>query len=314
MRIFSKIGFVIVVTIGILFTLEYCIENAMSNVREGEMGKINAVVRHELDHEVTIWGASTAYVHFDAQKMTNELGLSVFNMGIDGTNIDQYYGLLKEYLEYTNKSKYLVIALDVHGGFMKREALYNIHNWTHHFSNSNINNCFSSIDYSLMWKCKYVPFYKLTVYNKHNFRYVRNNLTSTQGSYNFPRSGYSPNPVNNHNLDEVTGEDHLVDIDTTVYNKLSLACELAKAKNIQPIIIITPCYSKGFNRLKNAKEVVSKIQGFSQIGVKVFNYSQSEISKDAKLFNDFTHLNKVGAAKLSSMFVKDFKKEVLNLD
>jgi hypothetical protein len=312
MRLYFKIGFVIVMAIGFLFTIEYCIENAMSNVREGEIGKINAVVQHELDHEMTIWGASTAYVHFDAQKMTDKLGLSVFNMGIDGTNIDQYYGLLKEYLEYTENSKFLVIAMDIHGGFMKRQALYNIHKWTHHLSNDNIKDCFSTIDSQLMCKCGNVPFYNLTVYNKHNFRFVRNSMLSTDSIWSFPQRGYAPNPVSKMKLGNQIEEKQKVEINESVSKKIKDACILAKSKGITPIIVITPCFIQGYEGLVNAEEVVSSIQKYEEVGAKVFNYSQCDISKDPSLFNDYTHLNEKGADQFSELFAEDFMNKLQN--
>ena len=68
------------------------------------------------------------------------------NMGIDGTNIDQYAGLLYEYLDHTEKSKILVIALDIHGGLTNRRRFFNLYNWIHHVDNDHIYNCFASID------------------------------------------------------------------------------------------------------------------------------------------------------------------------
>lgn len=311
MKWFRKILILIVSLISVLWIIEYNIKVSMKKVIDGNIGKINAVMSHELDQEITIWGASTAYVHFDAQMISDSLGLSTFNMGIDGTNIDQYFGLLKEYLSYTKQSKHIVIALDIHGAFMKRKALYNVHNWIHHFSNENIDSCFSDIDPSLIWKCKYVPFYKLTVYNKHNFRYVRQNLFSDQQSYKFNKKGYNPKLAYLKDVDNGNKEKHKVDINKDVFKKLKRACLLAKSKNIEPIIVITPCYKTGYNLLENPKEVVSKIKKLSKNGVKVFDYSQSELSNNASLFCDYTHLNLEGATILSRIFLSDFKSEFL---
>ena len=313
MKWFNKILILVVSLVIVLWTFEYNIEVSMKKVTDGNIGKINAVMSHKLDEEITIWGASTAYVHFDAPMISDSLGLNTFNMGIDGTNIDQYFGLLKEYLSYTKKSKYMVIAMDIHGAFMKRDALYNVHNWTHHFSNENIDSCFSTIDPSLLWKSKYVPFYKLTVYNKHNFRHVRQNLFSNQQSYKFNQKGYHPKSDNLKDLDNVGEKKQIVDINKCVFKKMKYACLLAKAKNIQPIIVITPCYEKGYNLLENANEVVLKIQSLSENGVNVFDYSQSELSKDASMYCDFTHLNLQGATELSKKFLIDFKLNFLNI-
>ncbi len=311
MKWYFKISIFVVSIVSVLLFIQIKIESSMKKVTDGNIGKINAVMKHELDEDITVWGASTAYVHFDAPMISDSLNLSTFNMGIDGTNIDQYYGLLKEYLNYTKNSRYIVIALDVHGAFMKRDALYDIHNWTHHFSNKNIDSCFSEIDADLMWKSKYIPFYKLTVYNKHNFRYVRQNLFSDQKSYQFAKKGYQPKSTFLKDVNRVDQKSQKVDINKRVFKKLKQACLLAQSKSIQPIVVITPCYEKGFNLLENADEVVAKINSLSNYGVEVFDYSQSKLSNNPSLFCDFTHLNTQGATEFSKLFLSGFKSQFL---
>jgi len=114
MKWYFKISIFVVSIVSVLLFIQIKIESSMKKVTDGNIGKINAVMKHELDEDITVWGASTAYVHFDAPMISDSLNLSTFNMGIDGTNIDQYYGLLKEYLNYTKNIflNYFYLELD----------------------------------------------------------------------------------------------------------------------------------------------------------------------------------------------------------
>ena len=57
-------------------------------------------------------------------------------------------------------------------------------------------------------------------------------------------------------MNRVDQKSQKVDINKRVFKKLKQACLLAQSKSIQPIVVITPCYEKGFNLLENADEVV----------------------------------------------------------
>ena len=104
-------------------------------------------------------------------------------------------------------------------------------------------------------------------------------------------------------------EKQKVEINKSVSKKIEDVCILAKSKGIIPVVVITPCFIKGYEALVNANEVVSSIQKYEEVGAKVFNYSQCEISKDPSLFNDYTHLNEKGADQFSELFTEDFQKK-----
>ena len=302
----------VVITSLLLFTVEQVIQTSLRNETEGTIGKINAVITKKIDPELSIWGASTALTHFNANRISDSLDINAFNMGIDGTNIDQFNGLLKDYITNSINSKFIILALDIHGALTKRKSLYNIHNWIHHMDNENINNCFKSIDKKIILKSKYIPFFNLTLYSKHNFRSVITNINSQKLTYLFPNKGYHPKAPKKTNFSKDRLEMINLSFDRSVFNKIKENCILATQKNIKPIIILTPCYKKGLEHLSNANEIRTWMKKLENFGVIFYDFSNSNIAQDSTFFIDYTHLNKIGAEKLTDKFIKVIKKDFFN--
>lgn len=288
----------------LLFFIERIYINTMKSVKTGAIGKINAVINHDLDVNISIWGASTALANFNPLLIKDSLNVSVFNMGIDGVNIDQYNGLLEEYLNYTRKSKFLIIAIDIYGGLEKRHKFYELQNWIHHVNNDNIYNCLSDIDYNTIFKARYIPFYSTTLYNKHAFPLFRSAFFKTPPpEYQFTNLGFEPNhsEFNSNITDSNTIN---VPINLNVFEKLRLTCKSALTKNIKPIVVITPCFYKGLEKIKNKGEFRELIYSLKDEEIAVLDLLESSISNNVTYFKDNTHLNSKGADELSIMLIK----------
>ena len=130
--------FIIVLTSIILFGFQKFMHKKMEGVKYDYVGKINKVMRNEVNEDVIVWGASTAEGHFIPKEMTSIIGLSTFNYGLTGTNIDQSGGLLEHYFLNDSTPKKVIIALDIHGGLVKRKQIFQIFNWLHVLNNETI--------------------------------------------------------------------------------------------------------------------------------------------------------------------------------
>lgn len=293
-----------------LFCTQQVLQRTLRSCKTGTIGKVNSVMNHDLDVELTIWGASTAYVNFNPQVIIDSLGYSCINMGIDGTSIDQYNGLLEEYLSYSVNSKYVIIAFDVHGGLTNRTKLYHLHNWLHHVDKKNVYDCLSDVDPGLMFKIKYVPFYDLTLYDKHSFPYFRKAILNRKNEYTFDNFGYKPNGIGSidTNLIQLAKVETEVDTGQRCLRKILSSSLQAKQRQIIPIVVITPCFEKGLNKITGIDKVFTTINSLKKNGIEVFDLSSCYISKDAKYFRDNTHLNSIGADELTKLLVTEIKK------
>ncbi|WP_162555848.1 D-alanyl-lipoteichoic acid biosynthesis protein DltD [Reichenbachiella versicolor] len=270
------------------------------------VGKINAIMSHEFDFDLTIWGASTAYVNINPHIIMDSLNITSFNMGIDGTNIDQYAGLLYEFLDYTSKSKYLIIALDIHGGLVNRTQFHDLHNWLHHIGNKHIDNCFLDIQERTVKKIKYIPFYSLTCYDKHALPYFRKTLVNSNREFQITNYGYKPNGNKsikpNKNIPPFKTE-----IGIRSFEKLKTAITIANSKDIKCFVIITPCFKEGLEKIENRFEFVQKLNELKTEKTEILDLSDCYISKEPNFFRDNTHLNTKGADELTRLILSYIK-------
>jgi hypothetical protein len=294
----------IVITLGSTQLIYF---KVMNSVKSGTIGKINGIVEGKIDAEITIWGASTALLNFNPVIISDSLNMSVFNMGINGTNIDQYNGLLTNYIKGTHNSKYIIIALDIFGGLDKRNNFYELHNWLHHIYKDDIYDCLSTIDRYTMFKAKYIPFYSITLFDKHSFSHFRNQLKQQNTAFNFADLGYKPENLRMKESENDTALAFSININGAVFNKLHSSCLLAKKRNIQPIVVITPCFYKGLEKITNSEEFVKQIYLLKKDDIVVMNYLDCAISHDQANFKDNTHLNSQGADIFSRLLSNDLK-------
>lgn len=280
---------------------------------QGNIAKVNAVMLHKLNAEITIWGASTARVHFDTPMMEEKLQMSCFNVGLDGTPFAQYAGLLHEYIRYADESKLLVLAIDING-FGDRNALYQGYAWLHYINNEQMFKVIKSIDEDLALKSRYIPLYYLTTYDRRFLiRCLKWVYMGSDGEPELDNAGFHANNVpwqiNQHRpLDkpfEVVIEKSIVD------NIRDVIGEAVK-KRMQVAVVVPPCYIEATKYMINRSEFEGTLKLLECENVRVFNYLDSPISYNKINFSNNTHLDSSGAALFTSVFIEDVRNWINN--
>ena len=302
-RTFIKrsIGFITIV-FAILYSIQSILDYKMGKVKSGYVGKINKVLHKKLNEDITIWGASTAEGNFVPKIISEATGLSCFNMGLDGTNINQYEGLLKNYLNQVSNKK-VILAFDIHGGLMARNSAYQIYNWLHTFNNEQISSSYSNINKSQYLKIKHIPFYKLLLYGKHNIKYLKQN----KDSFCFKNKGFIPR---SGVITPDTKENEIAfSNDSSVVKQIKGICILANKNNNQIYLVLTPCFHLGLKGGTNTNLILNNFKSLQNKNVHFLNFSDHPLNLEKKYFKDNTHLNAKGAKCFSQLFSQVIKKE-----
>lgn len=302
-KVFLFLSFLLIT----LFAIDRYVQHLIRKCPQGNIAKVNEVMMHKLDKAITVWGASTARVHFDAPMIQRELGMECFNMGLDGTPFHQYSGLLKEYIDYSEKSKVLVLTIDING-FGKRNALYQGYGWLHFIRNDNMYEALKSVDRDLAIKSRYVPLYYLTAYDRRflgrcmKWVYVGPDMDPELDS-----AGYHPNHVPwEEKQHRVYNKPFNVAIEKDVIVHIQEVITVAKEKGIKVAIVVPPCYQEALTLILNLAKFESTIQSFEHHDVRVFNYLGRPICNSKLNFSNNTHLNAAGA----SLFTKEFSRDL----
>lgn len=288
-------------TFGTLFSVQSFIDYKMSQIKSGNVGKVNKVLQNKVNEEITIWGASTAEGNFVPKIISKATGLSCFNMGLDGTNIHQYGGLLENYLNKVSNKK-VIIAFDIHGGLMRRKSAYQIYNWLHTFNDEQVSSSYSEINNSQYLKIKYIPFYKLLLYGKHNIKYFKENTDS----FFFKNKGFVPRSgliIPGKQENKITFSN-----DSSVVNQIKAVCKLANENNNKIYIILTPCFHIGLKGGANTDLVLNNFKSLQNKNVHFLSFLNHPMNLEKKYFKDNTHLNKSGAKLFSEIIGEEIQK------
>ena len=278
---------------------------------QGNIAKVNAVMLHKLNSEITIWGASTARVHFNTPLMEERLNMSCFNMGLDGTPFIQYAGLLQEYIGYSDKSKLLVISIDING-FGDRKALYQGYAWLHYINNEQMFKTIKSIDEDLALKSRFIPLYYLTTYDRRFLvRCLKWVYVGLDGEPELDDAGFHANNVPwQINQRRPLDKPFEVAIKKSIVDNIRDRIDEAVNKKMQVALVVPPCYIGATNNMINRLEFESALKSLERENVMVFNYLDSPISNDKINFSNNTHLDSSGATLFTSVFIDDLMKRM----
>lgn len=308
-RPFTRIVAFISILLVALIALDAAVRYVIKQCPQGNTAKVNAVMMKKVDSEITVWGASTARVHFDTPMMQEKLGVSCFNLGLDGTPFQQYSGMLEEYIDYSQNGKVLVLAIDING-LGTRGALYQGFAWMHHLGNDYVFEAIKSIDEDAAIKSRYVPLYYLTTYDRRflgrclKWVYVGPDIEPELGA-----RGFHANDVkwqtNQHGRYQ---KNFNVAIDQEVIRKMRRVIRSAVERNMRVVVVVPPCYQGVREMITNLALFRQAIDSFRDENVSVLNYLDNKICSERDYFSNYTHLNSKGASRFTSIFIKDIRE------
>jgi len=150
------------VLIGLIISIQYALDRLYA---KNSNQKFSYLMRHEIDEEIMFFGSSVVYHQIVPEVIHKYTGNSAYNMGWDAYFFVQYESMIKEYLSYQKKCKFIVIGCDFENlgknVFITRPDML-----LAYLNNNHIYHSLSNIEPEKIWKAKYVPGYKLTLMNK----------------------------------------------------------------------------------------------------------------------------------------------------
>ncbi|MFH1119579.1 MAG: hypothetical protein V1775_07125 [Bacteroidota bacterium] len=287
------------------------LSDSLRQSRNGEFGVWNDIYNGKINDDLIISGGSRAWVHFDPQIMSDSLGISVYNIGLNGHNFllqDLRHRLL---LKYNEKPKVIIHSVDIMT-LGKRPDLFNLEQFLPYMIDDTavakaISNYegYDYLDYRLplmrysgKWKTVFTAF-KLRFGSKD---YTPDRIKGYQGKEMVWNSDFEKAK------EELDGFDMVLDPATVLlFEKYIHEC---RENNIQLIFVSPPEYIEGQLFVKNYEEIMNVFKKFSRdFGVPYYDYTKDTMSYDKKYFYNSTHMNKSGAELFTRKLVMDMKKD-----
>lgn len=255
----------------------------------------NAILDGKLDADVLIYGSSRAWVHIDPSIVEDSLGLSTFNLGIDGHTFDMQY--LRHLLALKNnpKPKLIIHSLDI--GTLQRSNLYNPDQFLPY----------------MLWDEAFYD--KLSKYEGYSYFDYKIPLIRYYGKYDAIKTAIKMRLSRTDDAGRVRGyqardqswnadfenakmamEGYKAISDSLTERLFDSYLSECKADGICVILVYSPYYIEGQEFIENQSEVIDMYKRFARKYDLLFlDFTKDEICFDKKYFYNASHMNRSGA-------------------
>lgn len=259
----------------------------------------NDIIHRQLNADIVIMGSSRAFVQYDPSILDSILQIKVYNLGIDGSQLNRQIIKYNVYSHYQRKRpRYIIVNID-YCSTLGWSSGYEREQFFPHMLTPYTRNQIKSVE-PFCGAELYVPLYRYSTY-KGLFAVLMeqsNDDGLTNGFQGQIREwdGIAYNDMKTF---------HFGKNDSTMkmFNEF-----LAKrqAEDIQVIFCYAPIYIGLTNKVENMQEVYETYESLAQkYDIPILDYTYSDLSQDTTYFYNATHLNKQGAELFSTKLAHD---------
>ena len=269
---------------------------------EKEYPTWNAIYEGKINSDLLIFGSSRAWIHIDPTTISDSLGISSYNLGIDGHNFWLQNLRYRELLKNNKRPKFIICSLDYYT-LKKNKDLYNSEQflpymlWNQGVKEATISyNGFSSLDYEIPLIRYYGNYDAVATALRFSLGCLSNPITRVKGYM-------GRDEVWNSDFDDAKASIKSLEIKLNkptiiLFENFLKEC---KTNNIKIIFVYTPEYIEGQKFVSNRSQIMELYKKFSkQYHIPFYDFSNDSISYQKKYFYNASHLNKVG----SQLFTK----------
>jgi len=276
---------------------------------EKEYPTWNAIYEGNVNSDLLIFGSSRAWVHIDPTMISDSLGISAYNLGIDGHNFWLQNLRYRQLLKYNKRPKFIICSLD-YFTLKKNKDLYNSEQflpymlWNKDIKKATISyNGFSSLDYVIPLIRYYGKYDAIATAIRYFTGHLSNPTTRIKGYQG---------RVENWNSDFDNAKVNMKSLEVRLDKPTILLFENflkeCKANNIKLIFVYTPEYIEGQQFVSNRPQIMGLFKKFSKkYHIPFYDFSKDSISYQKKYFYNASHLNKVGSQLFTKNLVDTLK-------
>ena len=294
--------FLLVAVIALL--LNTMINFGLRRIKVSKFGALNNIISGKVNADIIISGSSRALSHYDPRAIQSATGRSTYNIGMNASQIDFELAILKTYLAHNARPKLVIQNLDLFSfETTKKGELYDPGYYMPYLDDKNMYDFIRRVQPNA-WKCKYIPLYGYAVEDmRFTWAWGLLSCFGIQGREDYYQ-GFNPRPAvwtedfERFRAGNLNGVRYA--IEPQGVKCLEGLLDLCRQKGIQTILVYSPEYHEMQSLEKNRAEIMSKFREISrQFNVTFWDYSDSPLSKQQRLFNNSQHLNAEGAKAFS---------------
>lgn len=287
---------------------------SLRRVNIGDLGAFNHAMQGRVNADIVVSGSSRAFRHYDPRVLARITGLSVFNLGLNASQIDLQLGVFKEYLRQNKKPRILIQNLDIQSFILTKPGdIFDPARYIPYLGETEIYSTLDRID-GRIWRWRYLPLYAYATEDTTFTWMVGFQTAIGVGSREPCYDGFSPVEKSWSNDFDLFKRAHPNGIDVYIdlggIATLKSLVELCRRENIRLILVYSPQYLEMIGLTRNRTEIFGLFASISQQnGINFLDYSRSTISENKENFYNSQHLNKRGA----EMFSEDLAQRLVTL-
>ena len=273
----------------------------MSEHSKGGLTEHNQYLMNKTKENVLVFGSSRAIHHYNPQIISDSLGMSCYNCGLNGEGIIFYYGLWKNISKRYHPQ---IVIYDLYTTFdlIKGEDNHKFLGWLKEsYNNEDIKSIFESVDPTE----KYKMLCQMYRYNSKFHQVIgdfiypirevkKNGFIPLKGEVDSMRIDRKYNPYGKYQLDSLK-----------LHYLKKLVNEIGKTKLF---IVVSPTWY-GFNR-EQLEPVLEICRDFN---IPLIDLSNDEaFLHNDSLFKDGTHLNSLGADLFTKKMIESIEHKLMN--
>lgn len=306
--IFFVIGFLVIV-----FILQSVVLFSIKRIDVGEFGVLNKIDQGGINADIIVSGSSRAYKGINPEVIDSVTGMNCFNLATNGTDLGVQLPKLKWYLNHNSKPRIIIQDLSQFGEEIS-STIFEPYKYLAYLKDDSLYQGLKRVD-KRFWMHKYFFPSNLKYYNFDFYYKLTKELRNSSKGREPLIKGFSPdNSAWRGDLDLLRTkypEGLPAHLPEDYKSYISELIQLCKTLDIILIIAVLPNYPE----ISEVISVIDDVGGHYaslQNGEDLlyFDYTESDLSKDKTNFYNHTHLNLLGAGKLSRQLGRDLLEYV----
>ena len=274
--------------------------NGLKLCKSGELGTLNRVIAGGINAGIVVSGSSRAVYHFDPRIIGEYARQRTYNIGRDGTKMDEQLALLRTYLKHNQKPKYVIQNLDSFS-LRANDGVTDPLQYMAWLDEPDLyQNVLSHRFYFEIYR--YLPL--VGIIREGAVQPAIEGLFGVSAEAGTEFSGYHPQKLVWNGEFDSFKKQHPTgvqwQIDEQSLNSLQHMVELCQREGIRLILVYSPEYVESQVLTKNRDEIFAVFRDLAaKFHVPFWDYSSDPMSRDRIYFYNSQHLNENGATLFS---------------
>jgi hypothetical protein len=278
------------------------INTGLRSVQTSTYGVLNRIVSGQANADIVISGSSRAWVHYDPREISSATGMSVFNIGQNGTQSDIQLAMLKTYLKHNRKPKLIIHNLDLYSLQTSKEV-YEVARYIPYLKEQPLYETLQKVyPHASRWKA--LPLYGHLVEDaRFNWLIGLKAFVGMQ-----PREDHIEGFVPRHlhwtgdfeKFKEQNPEGVRFEMTSEGTKCIEEIAEICRSEGVPLLFAYSPEYKPMQEIEVNRREIFDQFRDIAaRYDVPLWDFSDSPVCLDRDLFYNSQHLNHQGASQFS---------------